>query len=57
VSIEKLQRAHGTVWRVRWRDEQGHPHSRVVGKKGDAQALDQDLKRAKRLGAGAPIAN
>jgi integrase len=50
VSVEKVQRAAGTVWRVRWRDPAGRPHSRVVGKKGDAQALDAELRRAKRLG-------
>ncbi len=55
MSVEKVQRAGGAVWRVRWRDEQGHPHSRVVGRKGDAQALDVELKRAKRLGGVAPI--
>jgi Phage integrase, N-terminal SAM-like domain len=30
-------------------------HSRVVGRKRDADAPDQDLRRAKRLGAAAPI--
>jgi integrase len=57
VSIEKLERTSGTVWRVRWRDDQGHPHSRVIGKKSDAQALDQELKRAKRVGGSAPTTN
>jgi integrase len=55
MSVEKVNRATGAVWRVRWRDEHGSPHSRVVGRKGDAQALDAELKRAKRLGAVAPI--
>jgi len=54
MSIEKLARATGTVWRVRWRDDQGRPHSKVLGLKRDAVALDQDLKRAKRLGTAAP---
>jgi hypothetical protein len=31
------------------------PVSHRVGRKRDADALDQDLKRAKRLGAAAPI--
>ncbi len=57
MSVEKIERAGGAVWRVRWRDEQGRPHSRVMGRKGDATALDQELKRAKRLGGAAPISN
>ena len=57
MSVEKVQRANGAVWRVRWRDAQGRPHSRVVGKKGDADALDAELRRAKRLGASALIDN
>ncbi len=57
MSVEKLERASGVVWRVRWRDEQGQPRSRVVGKKCDALTFDQELKRAKRLGAGTPTFN
>ncbi len=57
MSVEKLERASGVVWRVRWRDEQGQPRSRVIGKKGDALAFDQELKRSKRLGAGTPTFN
>jgi integrase len=53
MSVEKVHRASGSVWRVRWRDEQGRPHSRVVGRKADAVALDHELRRAKRLGTGA----
>jgi integrase len=56
MSIEKVQRATGAVWRVRWRDDQGHPHSRVVGRKADAETLNQELKRSKRLGTLAPVA-
>lgn len=55
MSVERVNRAGGALWRVRWRDEQGRAHSRVVGRKGDAQAFDAELKRAKRLGAVAPI--
>ncbi len=55
MSVEQVQRSGGTVWRVRWRDAQGKPHSKVIGRKADAVALDQELKRAKRLGAVAPI--
>jgi integrase len=57
MSVEKIQRANGPVWRVRWRDEQGRARSRVVGRKADALALDNDLKRAKRLGGTAIVAN
>ena len=57
MSVEKIQRAGGGVWRVRWRDEQGRARSRVVGRKADATALDADLKRAKRLGGAAVVAN
>jgi len=49
VSVEKVARANEAVWRVRWRDAQGRPHSRVIGRKGDAHALDAEIKRAKRL--------
>jgi hypothetical protein len=57
VSVEKVQRASGNVWRVRWRDEQGRPHSRVVGRKHAAQLLDVELKRAQRIGATATVQN
>ncbi|MGI8863803.1 MAG: tyrosine-type recombinase/integrase [Solirubrobacteraceae bacterium] len=57
MSVEKVPRAGGTVWRVRWRDAQGRARSRVVGHKSDAQAIDAELKRAKRLGGTAPIQN
>lgn len=57
MSVEKVQRASGTVWRVRWRDGQGRPRSRVVGRKSDADALHAELKRAKRLGGTALAAN
>lgn len=55
MSVERVQRTGGPVWRVRWRDEQGRARSRVVGRKADADALDQKLKRSKRLGALAPV--
>jgi integrase len=57
MSVEKVQRTSSTVWRVRWRDIHGRPRSRVVGRKSDAQALDAELKRTKRLGGVAPIQN
>ncbi len=55
MSIEKITRTNGAVWRVRWRDEHGQPRSKVVGLKRDAQVLDQELKRAKRLGTATPV--
>jgi integrase len=55
MSIERLERKSGRVYRVRWRDEHGQAHSRVIGRKADAEVLDQELKRGKRLGANAPI--
>jgi integrase len=55
MSVERIQRVAGAVWRVRWRDAQGRPRSRVVGRKTDADALDAELKRAKRLGSTALV--
>jgi hypothetical protein len=40
---------------VRWRDDQGQAHSRVIGRKADAIAFDVELKRAKRRGNVVPI--
>jgi integrase len=57
VSVEKVERTSGAVWRVRWRDPQGRPHSRVVGKKSDAEAMDVEVKRSKRLGGTALASN
>lgn len=57
MSVEKVQRAAGPVWRVRWRDDDGKPHSRVIGRKTDALAFDEELKRAKRLGNVIPLNN
>jgi hypothetical protein len=50
MSVERVERKGGVVWRVRWRDGSGQPHSRVAGRKRDAEALDADIKRRKRLG-------
>lgn len=57
MSIEKIQRANSVVWRVRWRDAQGRAHTRAVGRKGDAEALDAELRRAKRIGGSALVSN
>jgi Phage integrase, N-terminal SAM-like domain len=49
VSVERVERKGGVVWRVRWR-EGGRERSRVVGRKRDAEALDAELRRRRRLG-------
>jgi integrase len=50
MSIEREQRKGGVVWRVRWRDSQGHHRSRVLGRKRDAEAFDAEITRRKRTG-------
>lgn len=50
MSIEKVQNKKGTVWRVRWRDEQGRPRARVLGRKADALVFDAETRRRKRIG-------
>ena len=50
MSVEKVERKGGSVWRVRWRDEGGNERSRVIGNKRDAVAFDGEVKRRKRLG-------
>src|SRR5919107_1964791 len=54
VSVERIQRKRGAVWRVRWR-ESGQPHSRVMGSKRDAELFEGEIKRRKRLGQLAQI--
>jgi integrase len=49
MSVERVHRKSGTVWRVRWR-ENGQPHSRVMGSRRDAELFEADIKRRKRLG-------
>jgi integrase len=49
MSVERVQRKSGTVWRVRWR-ENGQPHSRVMGSKRDAELFEADITRRKRVG-------
>src|SRR3954454_8563381 len=48
MSIERLQRKAGVVWRVRWRDERGRNRSKVLGRKQDAEAFDAEVRRLKR---------
>lgn len=50
MSVEPLARKSGRVWRVRWRDHNGQPRSRVLGRKADAESFDQEIKRRKRMG-------
>lgn len=48
MSVEKVPRKGGVVWRVRWRDARGRNRSRVLGRKRDAEAFDAEIKRRKR---------
>ena len=48
MSIERLERKAGVVWRVRWRDERGRNRSKVLGRKRDAEAFDAEVRRLKR---------
>jgi integrase len=50
VSIERIERKSGAVWRVRWRDELGRERSKVTGRKRDAEALEAEIVRRKRTG-------
>jgi integrase len=51
MSIERVTRKGGTVWRVRWRDDLGRERSRVLGRKAHAQAFDAEVTRGKRIGS------
>jgi hypothetical protein len=44
MSVERVERKGGAVWRVRWRDEQGRARSKVVGRKRDADAFDAEVQ-------------
>ncbi len=50
MSVEKVKRESGAVWRVRWRDELGRERSKVVGLKRDAEAFEAEIVRRKRTG-------
>lgn len=50
MSVERVQRAKGRVWRVRWRDADGRERSRVIGNKRDAELFDAELRRRRRIG-------
>ena len=47
MSIERLERDGGVVWRVRWR-EGARNRSKVLGRKRDAEAFDAEVRRLKR---------
>ena len=49
MSVERVERQGGAVWRVRWR-EGGHNRSRVIGRKRDAEAFDAEVRRRRRTG-------
>lgn len=48
MSVERVDRKGGAVWRVRWRDQLGRHRSHVLGRKRDAEAFDAEIKRRKR---------
>jgi integrase len=50
MSVERVTRRSGVVWRVRWRDNSGRERSRVLGRKRDAVLFDAEIKRRKRAG-------
>ena len=49
MSIERVERQRGVVWRVRWR-EGGRERSKVLGRKRDAEAFDAEVRRRRRTG-------
>ena len=49
MSVERLEREGGVVWRVRWR-EGDRNRSKVLGRRRDAEAFDAELKRRRRTG-------
>ena len=49
MSVERVERDGGIVWRVRWR-EGARNRSKVLGRKRDAEAFDAELKRRRRTG-------
>jgi integrase len=49
MSIERIERDRGVVWRVRWR-EGGRNRSKLLGRKRDADAFDAEIRRRKRTG-------
>jgi integrase len=50
MSVERIERKGGVVWRVRWRDGQGRERSKVIGRKRDAEVFEAEVIRRKRTG-------
>jgi integrase len=50
MSVERIERKGGAVWRVRWRDGQGRERSKVIGRKRDAEVFEAEVIRRKRTG-------
>lgn len=50
MSVEKVVRKSGVVWRVRWRDAKGDARAKVLGRKRDAEVFDAEIKRRRRTG-------
>ena len=49
MSVERVERQGGAVWRVRWR-EGGRNRSKVLGRKRDAEAFDAEARWRRRTG-------
>src|SRR5512132_1560860 len=49
MSIEKVKRQHGHVYRVRWR-EGGHNRARTFDRRKDAEQWDAEVRRRAQLG-------
>lgn len=50
MSVERVERKGGVVWRVRWRDDQGRERSKVIGRKRDAEVFEAEVIGRKRTG-------
>jgi integrase len=50
MSLERIERKSGAVWRVRWRDDGGRERSKVIGRKRDAEVFEAEVIRRKRTG-------
>lgn len=50
MSVERVKRKRGVVWRVRWRDDSGKARSHICGSKSDAEVFDAEVTRRKRMG-------
>ena len=48
MSIERVSRKHGVVWRVRWRDSDRN-RARTFDRKADASAFEAEVRRRKRV--------